>query len=147
MSVVKRSTKITARLRPATMAFVLLSGLAVGLGVGVGSAATSTEVLAVPTVKAGAKTTRWEGHKVLLVRSLTVAGVEKGVDLRVSCNGCRRYRGTIRRHAVGRVRTFSGLNWLLTKGRAVSVTLRVKGATGRWLQLAPRASDLKVLVL
>jgi hypothetical protein len=114
-------------LRPGILAIALVASLAVA---GTATAA----VVPLPRVSAKTKETHYRGHAAIVVRSMLVQHIHG--TLTVRCNHCRRLVGRIRvTRPSGTSKRCSGVNWILSTGRAVKVTVVRKSRYGRYLLL------------
>ena len=121
-------------LRRTGLAFALIAAL----GAESASAAAPANVVPLPRVSAKTKEIRYRGRAAIVVRSLLVQRIHG--RSRVSCNRCRRLVGRDARvsHPSRTSKRYSNVNWIISSGRAVQVTVKNRGQYGRFLLLTAR---------
>jgi len=106
----------------------------IGLIAGFAVADASAAVVPLPRISPETEEIRSGGRPALVVRTLLVRRVHG--KLTVSCNRCPREVGPTRRTRPNRTsRRFTGVNWILRRGRAVKLTVVRKDRIGRYLLL------------
>jgi hypothetical protein len=126
-------------------AVVLLAGLGLAFVLG-GQRASGAPSHLVPRFNVTAKVSaiRSGGHRAIMIRELRVTGIYG--HLHVSCNGCQRYPGHIRRHAGRHRLRVTGVNWLITPRHTVLVSVTSAGKVGRFVRLGIAAAHPNRLV-
>lgn len=110
------------------------------------TAGAEETVAPIPKIHDVTSLVRFHGRQDLLVSSLEIYGIP-GLELRVSCGQCKRFRGKIREsHPAPGATLFRGVNWILQPGRAVSVAVFRAGQVGRYLSLGALAGSHPSLV-
>ena len=122
-----------ARGRLVAIAIVAL----VAVGASAAGDAAAAKVLPLPRVSASTKQIRHRGHLVVVVRSVLVRRIHG--ELTVSCNKCLRLVGRIRTTRPSRTsKRFSGVNWILSAGHVVKVSVTQSRRIGRFLLLSAK---------
>ncbi|MEA2299015.1 MAG: large repetitive protein [Solirubrobacteraceae bacterium] len=95
-----------------------------------GRAPAAPNVLPRPTV-AITETASVHGPAAVLVRVIQV-GTKPGAQSTVACHGCARYQGRriFQRSLPGGGREFRGLNWVMTRTRALVIQVTARGELG-----------------
>jgi len=98
-------------------------------------------------VSAKTQTVKWRGRRLIVVRSVKVTGVGPAVRLGIRCNDCRRLRRvTIHRKKTATWRQYTGVYWILPRGRGISIDAIEPGKLGRWTVLGPGRRNPRRLV-
>lgn len=96
-------------------------------------AQSSPSVMPSLSVSTDVRTIELRGKRFLVVRSVTVTGVRRSVQLGIRCRRCQRLRGSKTRfRKTATSRRYTGVNWVLPRGRGISVDAIDAGALGRW---------------
>jgi hypothetical protein len=110
-------------------------------------AATPAPVMPSYSVSAKTETVKRRGTRLIVVRSVKVTGVGPSVRLAIRCSDCRRLRRvTIYRKKTAAWRQYTGVYWLLPRGRGISIEANDAGKLGRWTVLGPGRRDPNRLV-
>jgi hypothetical protein len=103
-----------------------------------GDAVAAPPLIEAPQVRAKARTVTFHSRPALLVESLTVIHAHD-VNIRVTCRGCQRHPGPAARKLEPRAgeTRFVHVDWILSGGLRVRVSVTAAGAIGRYLILRP----------
>ncbi|MDQ1532147.1 MAG: pseudomonalisin, partial [Microbacteriaceae bacterium] len=140
----RRARRRIAHCRAAGVAAGVLTALTAAAPAGAAGVPPAAPVpVPIPAVHATTAAVSVTHHLRVLVKSLDVTGLTG--QFRITCNGCRRLTGPIRRitPAKGSVR-FVGVNWLLVPGHAIAVRTYRPRMLGRYeiLVAAPHGVGL-----
>lgn len=126
------SRQAYATARHSALCTVLICVLCVN---GVATAGADETIAPIPKIHAVTSLVHLDGRQDLLVKSLEIYGIP-GLQLRVSCGRCKRFRGRIHEsHPAPGATLFQGVNWILQPGLVVSVAVFRPGQVGRYLRL------------
>jgi hypothetical protein len=130
-----------------TLKRALLSiALVAAIAAAAAGAAAAAPVAPIPRVYSLVSATRFHHRRVLLVRTFEVYSVSS-LQVRVSCNGCPRLRGRIRRsRPTPGAMLLRGVNWILRPGRQVAVLVSGSGVIGRYITLTSRLRPTVALI-
>ena len=115
----------------ASLAAAALTLLAPGLT----SASAGPAVLPLPILTSSNTITSYKGRRVLEVLDMHVTKIARGAKLLITC-GCKRRGVPIHETRTPTSRIIRGVDWLLTPGHAIHVTVTKPPALGRYMVLA-----------
>jgi len=99
--------------------------------------------LSLPDLKPIAKVESHDGQPTLLLVDLTVTNIARGASFHITC-GCKRESKPLHMSRTATTRNYRDMDWWLTSGHEVSVTVALSPATGRFMEYvsSPRRGTL-----
>ena len=111
------------------------------------TARSSPQLIPPISVSTKTRTVRSDGTRLIVVTSVTVSNVRRSVRLAIRCRRCHRLRRTkIHRRTTATSRTYTGVHWVLPRGRGIAVDAVQAGRLGRWTVLGPGRRNPRKLV-
>ena len=91
------------------------------------------QALPLPDLKPIAKVELHDRQRTLLLVDLAVTNIARGANFHITC-GCKREAKPLHETRTATTRTYQDLDWWVTSGHEVSVTVALSPATGRFME-------------